>query len=1105
MNLKIKLFFLCITICLSNSVFSKINNVENSLTNTSLGIDDNEFCYEIDFQQHCDSFTWINGITYTISNSFEVTDTIFSSSSCDSVITLDLTITQSSPSLTFYEEKCDSYNWKGTTYTSSGIYYHYNSFDEGCGIETLELTINNSVSSIDNQEHCESFLWNGITYTESGTYNFNTSSSNGCDSTATLNLTILDSPLSTTSISECDEYLWNGTNYTESGTYNATFPNPTTCDSTARLILQLNSSSYGIDIQDQCTPFTWIDGNTYSESTSEAIYTLTNAAGCDSIITLNLTISEGLNFTTDTVESCNSYSWNGTTYNSSGTYTFSDESGCTNEILNLTILENSYSIDSQIHCESYLWVNGITYTEDNESASIILDAANGCDSVITLDLDIIETSLNTFSDTACGSYIWNGTTYTTSGSYEEISTGSNGCDSLTTLNLVVRQISNVFDFQIQCQPITWIDGVTYNESNNSATYTLTDSYGCDSIVNLDLIIINDYSSSNDTVETCNNYSWNGNLYDTSGTYIYNSPDGCVSDTLHLEIINNIYTEDIQEHCGSYTWTNGITYFESNNTATVIFDSSNGCDSIVTLNLIILDTPISTTTITACEEYVWNGTTYSESDIYEEIFTGTNGCDSISTLNLTIRGISNVLDFQEHCGEYTWIDGITYSESNNDATFILTDSFGCDSIVTLSLEINEITNIIYDTLTTCEAFEINGITYDTSGTYTILQDTDNVCEKTILELSVFNTEFSSEIVTACQTFEWNGEIYNESGTYTQTLTTINGCDSIASLYLTINNGSTSSTTSITTCDNYTWNGTTYSESGTYTISFYEDSECDSTAILILNINTSSTPTSDTVIACDNYSWNGEIYSESGIYTYNTSNIEGCDSIAILYLTINNSNQSTENITSCDSYEWNGDVFTQSGEYSFVTTNQTGCDSTLILELIINNSELIENNIVLAEGESIIVGNQTYDETGLYTDSLQNINGCDSIIITDLTIIPKSYNCNNNFDCTDPGDGTGYFQTLEACIENCVTSIVEKESFDFNIYPNPFSNETNLEFQNPNGEKLTIRLIDIRGRILREYKSVTSNQLIVKKESLTKGMYYIQIESMKHVVQKPIVIK
>jgi trimeric autotransporter adhesin len=1095
MNPKIKLLILFFTLYISNDI----------LAITSLDSEEDEFCYEIDFQHHCDSFTWINGITYTVSNSIEAVDTIFSSSSCDSIITLDLTIIPSSPSLTYYEEKCDSHEWKGSTYNTSGIYYYYNSYDQGCGIETLELTINNSANSIDNQEHCESFLWNGTTYTESGTYNFITSSSDGCDSTATLNLTIIDSPLSTTSISACQEYEWNGTNYTESGTYDAIFSNSEVCDSTARLILQLDEHSYAVDIQEHCSPFTWVDGVTYTESNSEATYTLANAIGCDSIITLNLTISEGLNFPADTIESCNSFYWNGTTYNSSGTYTFTNESGCINETLNLTILENSYSIDSQTHCESFMWLNGITYSEDNNSASIILDAANGCDSVITLNLDILETSLNTISDTACNSYTWNETTYTTSGIYEEVSTASNGCDSLITLNLIVREISNVFDFQIQCQSFTWIDGITYDESNNSATYTLTDSFGCDSIVNLDLTIMDNFSSSNDTVEACNNFSWNGSVYDASGTYIYNSPNGCIKDTLHLQIINNSYTIDTQEHCGSYTWTDGVTYFESNNTATVIFDSSNGCDSIITLNLTLLDTSITTTNITACEEYVWNGTTYSESDIYEEIFTSSNGCDSLSRLDLTIRGISNVIDFQEHCGEFTWIDGITYDESNNEATYILADSYGCDSIVTLSLEINEITNITYDTVSVCEAYEFYGITYDTSGTYTILQDNNNSCQKTILELSVFNTVFTSEYITACQTFEWNGEVYNESGTYTQTLSTTNGCDSIVSLNLTVNNGSTSSTTSITACNNYTWNGTTYNESGTYTINFNEESECDSTAILILNINNSSAPLNDTVTACDNYSWNGETYTESGIYTYSSNNTEGCDSLATLFLTINNSYQSTEDITACDSYDWNGSTFTESGEYSFVSTNQAGCDSTLILELTINNTEVYENDIEIAEGESITIGNQTYDETGIYTDSLLSINGCDSIIITNLTIIPKSYNCNSNFDCTDPGDGTGYFQTLEACIENCVTSVVENESFNFNIYPNPFSSETNLEFQNSNREKLIIRVIDIRGRILREYKNVTSNHYIIKKESLTKGMYYIQIESKSKVVQKPIVIE
>ncbi|NVK75134.1 MAG: T9SS type A sorting domain-containing protein [Oceanospirillaceae bacterium] len=45
------------------------------------------------------------------------------------------------------------------------------------------------------------------------------------------------------------------------------------------------------------------------------------------------------------------------------------------------------------------------------------------------------------------------------------------------------------DYQIACEPITWIDGQTYSTSNSTATYTVTSSVGCDSIVTLDLEII----------------------------------------------------------------------------------------------------------------------------------------------------------------------------------------------------------------------------------------------------------------------------------------------------------------------------------------------------------------------------------------------------------------------------------------------------------------------------------------------------------------------------------------------------------------------------------------------------------------------------------------
>ena len=46
-----------------------------------------------------------------------------------------------------------------------------------------------------------------------------------------------------------------------------------------------------IDTHTACDSFTWLDGNNYTASNNTATYTTTNAAGCDSVITIDLTIN----------------------------------------------------------------------------------------------------------------------------------------------------------------------------------------------------------------------------------------------------------------------------------------------------------------------------------------------------------------------------------------------------------------------------------------------------------------------------------------------------------------------------------------------------------------------------------------------------------------------------------------------------------------------------------------------------------------------------------------------------------------------------------------------------------------------------------------------
>jgi len=126
--------------------------------------------------------------------------------------------------------------------------------------------------------------------------------------------------------------------------------------------------------------------------------------------------------------------------------------------------------------------------------------------------------------------------------------------------------------------------------------------------------------------------------------------------------------DTRTECESYTWIDGTTYTESNNTATFIINggAANGCDSIVTLNLTILHPATGTDTRTECESYTWiDGNTYTESDntaTFTIVGGAANGCDSIVTLDLTIVSVNtgttttgSTITSDASGATYQWLD------------------------------------------------------------------------------------------------------------------------------------------------------------------------------------------------------------------------------------------------------------------------------------------------------------------------------------------------------------------------------------------------------------------------------------------------------------------
>ena len=202
--------------------------------------------------------------------------------------------------------------------------------------------------------------------------------------------------------------------------------------------------------------------------------------------------------------------------------------------------------------------------------------------------------------TACGSYVWNNVNYTESGVYSFPTKTKNGCDSIAKLDLTINPIKTGIDLQTACKSYTWIDGKTYTASNNIATHKLTAKNGCDSIVTLNLTI-NPVKTGIDIQTACTSYTWiDGKTYTVSNkiaTHTLTAKNGCDSTvTLNLTI-NPVKTgTDIQTACTSYTWIDGKTYTTSNNIATHKLTAKNGCDSTVTLNLTII--PMGTFALTS---------------------------------------------------------------------------------------------------------------------------------------------------------------------------------------------------------------------------------------------------------------------------------------------------------------------------------------------------------------------------------------------------------------------------------------------------------------------------------------------------------------------------
>jgi hypothetical protein len=464
----------------------------------------------------------------------------------------------------------------------------------------------------------------------------------------------------------------------------------------------------------------------------------------------------------------------------------------------------------------------------------------------------------------------------------------------------------------------------------------------------------------------------------------------------------------------------------------ISDCNNSNDSFETVEACDSFTPPN-----APASVVW-----TTSGIYSYDIINSSGCPDYTVYDLTIlngttsqMSVSVCDSLQSPSGNFVWYESGTYTDQ-------LTNSTGCDSLITINLTVNS--SLTEYNEQSCESYfwPVNGNTYDESGIYTVTYQNQLGCDSTIvLILNISAVGYSETDVVGCDSYTSPSQqyIWTESGTYMDTILTAAGCDSIMTINLTISTDSES---------------------------FMEASVCDEFVSPSGNLTLTS----------------------SGVYTDVIPNAAGCDSTITIDLTISNSFNSSQTLTSCESYFWdvNGATYNNGGTYTASYTTTNGCDSTYVLNLTIPSI----NNSVNHNGANL--------SAVLSGASYQWIDCSDNTPIDGATSQFFTATANGSYAVQITVAGC----TATSNCVNITTINVENYSFmqQINIYPNPTAGNVIIDVADLN-ETLSVRTIDVVGQVVSSDEYPHSSNIEYQMPE-TPGLYFIELmtESGNHALIK-----
>lgn len=458
------------------------------------------------------------------------------------------------------------------------------------------------------------------------------------------------------------------------------------------------------------SPTTTIDasicqGQTYNQhgfnASLSGTYTRTTASnqGCDSTITLNLTVAPII-CDTITATICQGETYNQFGFNTSvagfHTQSLQTVNGCDSMVvLNLTINPSYHDTITATICQ------GETYNQFGFNTSVAgfhtqsLQTSYGCDSTIVLHLNVNPSYRDTISAAICFGETYNQFGFNTSvaGFHTQSLQTNEGCDSIVVLNLQVNPTYFDTTFATICFGENYSQNGFDERTTGIYTRPMQTSYGCDSVIVLDLTVLASY---NDTIdaEICQGSAYNLHGFDATDAGIYTqslqTTRGCDSLVTLRLAVNPVY--DIQttaEICQGQTFDFPTGVLSDEGVYTALLQTDKGCDSTITLTLSVNPNYSNTIERRICQGEVYSDENFTawEQGTYTQNYLSAKNCDSTIVLNLEVSPtytdtIRASIDFGDYYTEHGF-----YESERGIYTQYFTTEYGCDSTIVLRLEYN----------------------------------------------------------------------------------------------------------------------------------------------------------------------------------------------------------------------------------------------------------------------------------------------------------------------------------------------------------------------------------------------------------------------------------